>query len=128
MTTEILTPEQRVSARALLRTRFFIFTHIGGLMIAISTLKPFFWEHNIAGGIILAASLIYDLRPTASKKLKRLLSLVCLLASTWVVINCIFHISIPEDIPLSVIKFSIVGAIVTQIGLSAARHEVKLMD
>ena len=124
-----LTPEQKIAVRASLRSRFFIFVHIGALMMAIPTLKPFFGPHNFPAAVILILSIVYDHWLTASKKAKRLMIYPILLASIWVQVNTINHFVMPTPgLTDAVIKLGFLGAIMVVVGFASASREIRLMD
>ena len=125
----VLTPEQKLSAMSMLRSRFFIFAHIGGLMIALATFKPFFGAHNIPAGIILVLSIVYDHWITASKKAKRLIVYPMLLLSIWIQVNTLHSFVMPTPaLTDAAIKLGFIGAILVVVGFVSASREIRLMD
>ena len=129
MTTLMLTPEQKIAAISTLRTRFFIFAHIGALMMALATLKPFFGAHNIPAGIILVLTVIYDHRITATKKFKRLLVYPMLLLSIWVQVNTLHGFVMPTPaLTDAALKLGFIGAILVVVGFVSALREIRLTD
>ena len=125
----VLTPEQKLAARSILRTKFFIFAHIGALMMALPTLKPFFGPHHFPAIIILTLTIVYDHWILASKKAKRLLVYPMVLLALWIQLNIINHWVMPEPgLTDAVIKMGFVGSILVIVGFASAAREIRLMD
>jgi hypothetical protein len=124
-----LTPEQIFFARSVLRSKFFIFVHIGALMIMLPTLKPFFGVHHFPGLIILILSVVYDTWITASKKAKRLMVYPTMLLAIWVGVNTINHWVMPSE-PLTDTArlFGLVGHVLVLVGVFQAQKEIRLMS
>ena len=124
-----LTPEQAFFARSVLRSKFFIFVHIGALMILLPTLKPFFGVHHFPAFIILILSIVYDTWVMASKKAKRLMVYPTMLLALWVGVNTINHWVMPT-VPLTELTsmFGFVGHVLVMVGAFQAIKEIRLMD
>jgi hypothetical protein len=124
-----LTPEQAFFARSILRSKFFIFVHIGALMIMLPTLKPFFGVHHFPGLIILILSVVYDTWIMASKKAKRLMVYPTMLLGIWVGMNTINHWVMPT-VPLTDMArmFGFVGHVLVLVGAFQAVKEIRLMS
>jgi len=93
-----LTLEEKVEEIQALRMKFFILTHVGGLMIILSSIHPFFAANQIPGGIILLTSAVFDRWRSASKGQKRLLAYTCLLAALFIGFNALYGWYVPIDI------------------------------
>ncbi|MBU4319316.1 MAG: hypothetical protein KKF30_18815 [Proteobacteria bacterium] len=124
-----LTPEQAFFERSVLRSKFFIFVHIGALMIMLPTITPFFGVHLFPALIILILSVVYDTWITASKKAKRLMVYPTLLLGLWVGMNTINHWIMPTP-PLTdmVRMFGFLGHVLVMVGAFQAIKEIRLMD
>lgn len=124
-----LTPDQKHFTRTTLRAKFFIFVQIGGLMILLTTLKPFFGVHHFPALVILILSIIYDNWLTASKKAKRLIVYPILFLGLWVGSNLISHWVVATP-PLTEVArlFGIVGHVLIMVGVFQATKEIRIMD
>ncbi len=90
-----LNPIEKKMAVAFMGQRLFIFTHIGALMMLITSFHPFFWPHQVPGGIIMILSIVYDLWRGANKNQRRVLLWSMFIANFWVLVNYFGHIFTP---------------------------------
>ncbi len=134
-----LTLEEKATLRESLRTKFFILTHVGGLMILMSSIHPFFAANHIPGILILMISLGYDHWPNASTVLKLLMLMCGLICSLWIGINAlnkwylppilnntsstIFPTFINSELTLT---FGYIGHVIVLIGVVQAFRELIL--
>jgi len=91
-----LTPEEKASEIQSLRLKFFIFTQLGGLMILMSSIHPFFAANQIPGIIILTASMVYDRWKNAGKLQKRIMAYSILLSAFWIGFNALNKWYVPD--------------------------------
>lgn len=123
------TPEQKRFTSEILRAKFFIFVQTGGLMILLTSIKPFFGFHHFPALIILALSIVYDRWSNASKKARRSIVYSILLLGLWVGSNLISN-WIEATPPLTEVarKLGIVGHVLIMVGVFQAAKEIRLMD
>ena len=124
-----LPPEMAFYARLVLKSKFFIFVHIGALMILLPTLKPFFGPHHIPGLLILILSIVYDTWVTAPKNAKRVMAYSTNLLGLWVGLNTINHWIMPEAGLSEVVRmFGFIGHVLVLVGSFQAIKEIRMMD
>ncbi len=129
MTSVGVSSEQKIFTRSSLRAKFYIFVQVGGLMILLTSIKPFFGAHNFPALVILILSIVYDRWGNASKKVKRMIVYPILLLGLWIGSNLISHWVVPTP-PLTEVarKFGIVGHVLIMVGVFQATKEIRLMD
>ncbi len=135
MTKRELTPVEKQMAIAFLGQRVFIFTHIGALMMLITSFHPYFWPHQLAGGIVLILSIVYDLRRSANKNQRRALLWSMFLFNFWVLVNYIGKIFTPPVLSPDqayragqTMTFGMLAHFIIVAGLTAGLMSLKLMD
>jgi hypothetical protein len=135
----VLTPEEKAAEIQSLRMKFFIFTQLGGLMILMSSISPFFAANQIPGIIILTASMIYDNWKSASKLQKRLLVYSSLLSALFIGLNALNKWFVPAELVDKTSKlfptfitsemtltFGYIGHMIVLIGIFQALSEIRI--
>jgi hypothetical protein len=135
------TPEEKAEEIQSLRMKFFILTHVGGLMIVFSSIHPFFAAHQIPAFIILTSAAIFDRWKSARKGQKRILAYVCLLAAFFIGFNALYGWFTPIDIadaapprfpvPTFIsseltLTFGYIGHMIVMFGVFMALQEIRL--
>ncbi|MBV1876961.1 MAG: hypothetical protein KUG79_04900 [Pseudomonadales bacterium] len=77
-------------------SRFFILGQVGAVIVAMTSLHPFFAIYNIPAAVVLTLTIVWDLWKSASKQAKRIMALVTLAAGVVIQINSIGKFILPE--------------------------------
>jgi len=134
-----LTPEEVAAERQAFRIKYYTMAHVGGLMILMSSIHPFYAANQIPGIFILTASVIYDRRKNASKLTRRILVWGSLVAAFFIGFNALNKWYLPPEhvetssrlVPTFItaqqtVTFGYIGHIIVLIGLIQAFRDMRL--
>jgi hypothetical protein len=77
-------------------SRFFVLGQVGAVIVAMTSLHPFFALYNIPAAIMLTLTIVWDLWESASKSAKKMIALVSLAAGVIIQVNSIGKFILPE--------------------------------
>lgn len=130
-----LNPVEKQLAFALLGQRVFIFTHIGALIMLVTSFHPYFWPHQLSGGAVMILSIVYDLWRSANRNQRRALLWSMFLFNLWVLINYLGRIVTPPVLVAEeayragqTLTFGMLAHFIIVAGLTAGLMSLKLMN
>lgn len=130
-----MNPVEKQMAIAFMTQRVFIFTHIGALMVLITSFHPYFWPHQLSGAAVLALSIVYDLWRSANKNQRRMLLYSMLLFNLWILVNYFGKFFTPPILSQEeayragiAMTFGMLGHFIIVAGLTAGLMSLKLMN
>jgi len=93
-----LTPEELAAERQAYRIKYYTLTQVGGLMILVSSIHPFYAANQLPGIFILTASVIYEQRKNAAMLTRRILLWGSLVAALWIGFNALNKWYLPPEL------------------------------
>ena len=94
--TKELSPAEKALKVTDYGSRFFVLGQVGAVIVAMTSLHPFFAIYNIPAAIMLALTIVWDLWESASKSAKKMIALVSLAAGVVIQVNSIGKFILPE--------------------------------
>jgi len=134
-----LTLNEIAEERAGLRHRYYTLAQIGGLMILMSSIHPFYPANHLPAIFILTASAIYDRRKDASRMLQRILVWGSTACALWIGSNALNKWFLPPELldttstflPTFIsgeqtVTFGYIGHVIALIGLLNGFQDMRL--